>query len=132
MLLAQKFSILCDKMTRYIASSQVGTFDPYSDDPRLGIQKVALCPATETLAVGGTAGQLVVLQFERNERTVELKGITVNVVSDRDNFVWKGHEALTVKGGDMQYAGGFQPVSVMQLHPPAACTALALQSEWQL
>ena len=56
----------------------------------------------------------------------------MNIVSDRDNFVWKGHEALAVKEGDVKYAPGFHPISVMQLHPPAACTALALNSEWQL
>ena len=111
---------------------QVGTFDPYSDDPRLGIQKITMCPISETMVVGGTAGQVVILQFDREERELEVKGVTVNIVSDRDNFVWKGHEALTVKEGDNKYAPGFQPISVMQLHPPAACTALAQNSEWQL
>jgi len=47
---------------------QVGTFDPYSDDPRLGIQKIALCPLSETLVVAGTAGQVITLQMEREER----------------------------------------------------------------
>ena len=112
---------------------QVGTFDPYSDDdPRLGIQKITMCPISETMVVGGTAGQVVILQFDREERELEVKGVIVNIVSDRDNFVWKGHEALTVKEGDNKYAPGFQPISVMQLHPPAACTALAQNSEWQL
>jgi len=47
---------------------QAGTFDPYSDDPRLGIQKIALCPLSETLVVAGTAGQVIILQMEREER----------------------------------------------------------------
>lgn len=39
-------------------SLQVGCFDPYSDDPRLGIQKVALCKYTAQMVVAGTAGQV--------------------------------------------------------------------------
>lgn len=37
---------------------QVGCFDPYSDDPRLGIQKIHLCKYSGYLAVAGTAGQV--------------------------------------------------------------------------
>ncbi|KAF7249130.1 hypothetical protein EYD10_04777 [Varanus komodoensis] len=36
---------------------KVGSFDPYSDDPRLGIQKIFLCKYSGYLAVAGTAGQ---------------------------------------------------------------------------
>ena len=111
---------------------KVGTFDPYSDDPRLGIQKITLCPVSETLVVAGTAGQVVVLQMEREERELEISSSTVNVVSDRDNFVWKGHDALSARSGENKFAAGFQPVSVCQLYPPAACTALALQTEYQM
>ena len=91
-----------------------------------------MCPLSETLVIGGTSGQVVILQFEREEREIEIKSVTVNIVSDRDGFVWKGHEALNVKGGNIKFAPGFQTQCVMQLHPPAACTALALHSEWQL
>ena len=34
--------------------------------------------------------------------------------------------------GEVKYPPGFHPTSVMQLYPPAACTALAFHSEWQL
>lgn len=37
---------------------QVGCFDPYSDDPRLGVQKVVLCKYTAQMVVAGTAGQV--------------------------------------------------------------------------
>uniref|UniRef100_A0A3B4B2U8 LLGL scribble cell polarity complex component 2 n=1 Tax=Periophthalmus magnuspinnatus TaxID=409849 RepID=A0A3B4B2U8_9GOBI len=36
---------------------KVGCFDPYSDDPRLGIQKIHLCKYSGYLIVAGTAGQ---------------------------------------------------------------------------
>lgn len=36
----------------------MGCFDPYSDDPRLGVQKIALCKYTAKMVVAGTAGQV--------------------------------------------------------------------------
>ncbi|XP_012939800.1 lethal(2) giant larvae protein homolog 1 isoform X2 [Aplysia californica] len=111
---------------------KVGTFDPYSDDPRLAIQRVALCALSETLVVAGSAGQVLVFHMERQEREQDLKEVKVNIMADHEGFVWKGHEALTCKVDDLKYAAGFQPTCIMQLEPPAACTALALHSEWQL
>jgi len=46
----------------------VGLYDPFSDDPRLAIHKLYLCALSETLVVGGTAGQVIVMQFEREAR----------------------------------------------------------------
>ena len=111
---------------------KVGIYDPFSDDPRLGIQKITMCPLSETCVVAGTAGQVMVLQMEREEREYEVSSNTMNIVSDRDNFVWKGHEELKSREGEVKYAAGFQPTAMMQLYPPAACTALAFHSEWQL
>jgi lethal(2) giant larvae protein len=56
----------------------------------------------------------------------------MNIVLDRDGFVWKGHDQLTPRGGNLSLAPGFQPNSLFQLHPPAAVTALALHAEWGL
>jgi len=47
---------------------KVGVYDPFSDDPRLAIHKLYLCALSETLVIGGTAGQVIVLQFEREAR----------------------------------------------------------------
>lgn len=111
---------------------QVGSFDPFSDDPRLGIQKICLCPLSETLVISGTAGQVVVLQMERDDRELEIPTTTINIVSEKDTFTWKGHEALPSREGESLFSAGFQPTCVMQIYPPAACTALAFHSEWQL
>ena len=43
---------------------KVGTFDPYSDDPKLGIQKIFLCPQRHVLVVAGTAGQVLILKIQ--------------------------------------------------------------------
>jgi hypothetical protein len=56
----------------------------------------------------------------------------VNIVLDRDGFVWKGHDKLTPRGGTLSLAPGFQPYALLQLHPPAAITALVLHAEWGL
>lgn len=63
---------------------------------------------------------------------VSLQVSKVNLVGDRDNFVWKGHGPLTVVSGDSKYNAGFQPQCLLQINPPAACTALAVHTEWQL
>lgn len=111
---------------------KVGIYDPFSDDPRLGIQKISMCPLSESMVIAGTAGQVMVLQMEREDREYEVSCSTMNIVSDRDNFVWKGHEALKPRDGEVKYPAGFQPTAMVQLYPPAACTALAFHSEWQL
>ncbi|RZF47817.1 hypothetical protein LSTR_LSTR013142 [Laodelphax striatellus] len=119
---------------------KVGSFDPYSDDPRLAVKKVLLCAKSGILAVAGTAGHVIIAKLSLESATRALKAVTVNLVNDRDAFVWKGHSRLTVKGGGggggggegggmLQMDAGFQPQSVVQLHPPAAVTALALAAQ---
>uniref|UniRef100_A0A8D8ZVM3 Protein lethal(2) giant larvae n=1 Tax=Cacopsylla melanoneura TaxID=428564 RepID=A0A8D8ZVM3_9HEMI len=127
---------------------KVGCFDPYSDDPRLAVKKISLCPVTGTLLVAGTAGHVIMAKLNTKAATdVNVKIATMNIVSDRDSFVWKGHAKLGVKhavggasgGKDQQGPGkavlksvgpGYQPSALLQLHPPAAVTALILHTEW--
>uniref|UniRef100_A0A0B7B5H3 Lethal giant larvae homologue 2 domain-containing protein n=1 Tax=Arion vulgaris TaxID=1028688 RepID=A0A0B7B5H3_9EUPU len=111
---------------------KVGTFDPYTDDPRLAIQKLALCALSETLVAAGSAGQVLIFNMERQEREQDLKEVKVNIMSEHEGFIWKGHKALSCRIDGLKYAAGFQPTCIMQLDPPAACTALVLHSEWQL
>ncbi|KAI3484113.1 hypothetical protein L1887_52907 [Cichorium endivia] len=47
---------------------KVGIFDPFSDDPRLGIRRVVLCPKTFNLLVAGTAGQVIVFELKDEGR----------------------------------------------------------------
>lgn len=111
---------------------KVGIFDPFTDDPRLAIQKIHFCLLSETFVVAGTAGQIVMFQHEREERDHDVRTATINIVSDRENFTWRGHNALEVKNSEAKLAPGFQPVCVIQMMPPVPCTALAFQPEWQL
>ncbi|KAG9473641.1 hypothetical protein GDO78_004116, partial [Eleutherodactylus coqui] len=87
---------------------KVGCFDPYSDDPRLGIQKIYLCKYSGYLSIGGTAGQ------------------------EQEGYRWKGHEQLHARQDPVRFPAGFQPFALVQCQPPAAVTSLALHSEWRL
>ncbi|CAH0719560.1 unnamed protein product, partial [Brenthis ino] len=109
---------------------RVGTFDPYSDDPRLGVKRVLLCPLSGMLTIGGAAGHIVIASLKTSPSTAEVKSIPVNIVSDRDGFVWKGHSQLTLRSGPLTFPAGYQASCIGQLSPPAAVTALAAQWEW--
>lgn len=116
-----------------------GLFDPYSDDPRLAVKKIALCPKTGKLIVGGTAGQIIIADFDGdNVPRGILKCSSMNLVSDRDGFVWKGHDQLNVRANLLEDDAG--PISengvnitgVLQVLPPASITCLALEANWGL
>uniref|UniRef100_A0A8C5HVS9 LLGL scribble cell polarity complex component 2 n=1 Tax=Gouania willdenowi TaxID=441366 RepID=A0A8C5HVS9_GOUWI len=111
---------------------KVGCFDPYSDDPRLGIQKIHLCKYSGYLTVAGTAGQILVLELndEAAEQTVEAK--VVDLLQGQEGFRWKGHTRLDVREEPVLFPAGFQPFALVQCQPPAVVTALTLHSEWKL
>ncbi|KAJ8679019.1 hypothetical protein QAD02_014806 [Eretmocerus hayati] len=111
---------------------KVGSFDPYSDDPRLAVKKVLLCPLSSTLVTAGTAGHVITAKICNEAASKEIKPVTMNVVNDRDGFVWKGHDHLPARTASISFPIGFQPTSLLQLYPPAAVTSLAIHSEWGL
>nr|CAG4646018.1 EOG090X00I4 [Macrothrix elegans] len=111
---------------------RIGVFDPYSDDPRLAVKKLCFCPETGMLAVAGTAGQVIIAVISDTQIEKELTVINLNIVSDRDNFVWKGHDKLVSRKGLHSFGPGFFPDAILQLYPPASATALALQSDWSV
>ncbi|KAL1494212.1 hypothetical protein ABEB36_009844 [Hypothenemus hampei] len=111
---------------------KTGVFDPYSDDPRLAIKRVTMCALSGTLIVAGTAGQVIISKFDTEVLDGPLKVVTMNIVSDRDGFVWKGHNQLAPKTGDVHQTRGFQATTLLQLHPPAAVTCAVLHADWGL
>ncbi|XP_068386689.1 lethal(2) giant larvae protein homolog 1 isoform X3 [Eschrichtius robustus] len=111
---------------------KVGCFDPYSDDPRLGVQKVALCKHTAQMAVAGTAGQVLVLELSDEPSEQAVGAASVDLLQDREGFTWKGHERLSPRTGPLPWPAGFQPRALVQCLPPAAVTAVTLHAEWGL
>ncbi|XP_010635733.2 lethal(2) giant larvae protein homolog 1 isoform X1 [Fukomys damarensis] len=111
---------------------KVGCFDPYSDDPRLGVQKVALCKYTAQMVVAGTAGQVLVLELSDMPAEQAVSVASVDLLQDREGFTWKGHERLSPRTGPLPWPAGFQPRVLVQCLPPAAVTAVTLHAEWSL
>ncbi|XP_026090561.1 lethal(2) giant larvae protein homolog 2-like isoform X1 [Carassius auratus] len=111
---------------------KVGCFDPYSDDPRLGIQKIHLCKYSGYLTVAGTAGQILIMELndEAAEQTVE--ATVVDLLQGQEGFRWKGQARLDVREEPVLFPPGFQPFALVQCQPPAVVTAIALHSEWKL
>ena len=127
---------------------KVGSFDPYSDDPKLGIQKIFLCPQRHVLVAAGTAGQVLIMSLSEHAKEVAFEAITshkINIIGVspevESHFVWKGHEPLALRGrlspnetisGALKLTPGYQLSSLIQLYPPATVSALALNTDWQL
>ncbi|XP_062868941.1 lethal(2) giant larvae protein homolog 1 [Trichomycterus rosablanca] len=111
---------------------KVGCFDPYSDDPRLGIQKISLCKYSGKLVVAGTAGQVIVMNLcdEKSDHMIDVA--TMDLLRDREGFTWKGHDRLPLHSSSVLFPPGFQPVVLVQCMPPAAVTAVTLHAEWNL
>lgn len=111
---------------------KVGNFDPYSDDHRFAVRKISLCSNKGILTVGGTAGQMVVFELQDKAAELSVPNVKLNLVDDKDGFVWKGHGALPVKSGKLKFNAGYQPTSLLQINPPAALTALIISTQWQV
>jgi len=56
----------------------------------------------------------------------------MNVITEVESYIWKGHEAMVVRDDDIIFPAGFQPKSILQMNPPAQCTALTVHAEWKL
>lgn len=114
-----------------------GQFDPYSDDPRLAVKKISLCPKTGVLIIAGTAGNIVVASLEESLPNLEgIRTSTMDLVSEHLGFIWKGHDPLKVKQQlpekNQLLTDGVDVLGVLQIKPPAAITCLALQTKWGL
>lgn len=54
---------------------KTGVFDPYSDDPRLAVKKISLCPLSGTMVIAGTAGHVVIASIETERATNDIRVI---------------------------------------------------------
>uniref|UniRef100_F7BKG3 LLGL scribble cell polarity complex component 2 n=1 Tax=Xenopus tropicalis TaxID=8364 RepID=F7BKG3_XENTR len=111
---------------------KVGSFDPYSDDPRLGIQKIYMCKYSGYLSVAGTAGQVLVMELNDEAAEHVVDETLVDLLQEQEGYRWKGHERLHAREDPVRFPPGFQPFALVQCQPPAAVTSLALHSEWRL
>ena len=75
---------------------------------------------------------MIVAKINDDPVSKEIKAITDNAVSDRDGFVWKGHDHLPPRTTSTTFSDGFQLHSLLQLYTPAAVTAHNMHTEWGL
>jgi lethal(2) giant larvae protein len=59
---------------------KVGHFDPFSDDPRLAVKKVSFCSKSGRLIIGGTAGQVVVLDLMDSDAEMTIHPVKTDLV----------------------------------------------------
>ncbi|KAM4691391.1 LLGL scribble cell polarity complex component 2 [Rhinophrynus dorsalis] len=111
---------------------KVGSFDPYTDDPRLGVQKIYLCKYSGYLSVAGTAGQVLVLELNDEAADLVVDQTLVDLLQEQEGYRWKGHEQLRARQDPVRFPPGFQPFALVQCQPPAVVTCVALHSEWRL
>ena len=110
---------------------KAGVFDPFSDDPRLAIQKLAICPSTECLVVAGVAGQVLVMGMRDRSQEINTPKPVVAKIVPEQNFSWRGHDSLQSQLEDkIKLNCGFQPSAYFQVKPPAPVTSLALNTDW--
>jgi lethal(2) giant larvae protein len=118
---------------------KVGLFDPYSDDPRLAVKKLAFCGESGRLVVGGTAGQVVVSRLavepaansEESSSGAAVKTCKADIVTEKEGFTWKGHQPLATRAATVKHhEEGWQLQVILQISPPASITALTLHREW--
>ncbi|XP_059094982.1 lethal(2) giant larvae protein-like isoform X2 [Tigriopus californicus] len=111
---------------------RIGLYDPYSDDPRLAIKKLAFCRQSGRLLVGGTAGQVLVCELQDQAVEAKMLPIKVDLVTEKEGFAWKGHAALTIRTNEIKMEPGYQPSCVIQVSPPASINSLVSSKEWEL
>lgn len=109
---------------------KVGSFDPHSDDPQLGIQKVFLCKYSGYLVVATTAGQVRVLELNDEEVEHSMEQVEADLLQDQEGYRWKGQERLCACLGPVHFEPGFQPFVLVQCQPLVVVTFLALHSQW--
>ncbi|XP_071814997.1 LLGL scribble cell polarity complex component 2-like isoform X3 [Apostichopus japonicus] len=111
---------------------KAGLFDPFSDDPRLGITQIVMCPLTGKLLLGGSAGQVMYFQLEEKEMVRRVDAFNCRIVGEVDGFIWKGHGPLETKQEPVRQDPGFHCECVAQAWPPAGITSMAFQSLWEV
>ena len=105
----------------------------FSDDPRLAVKKVHFCGQSGKLIVGGTAGQFVVCDLAKEAgEEADVPVIKSDLVTEKEGFVWKGHQPLLIRAGPFKMPLGFQPRAIVQISPPASINSLAFSESYGL
>ena len=79
------------------------------------------------MVIGGTAGQVIIcdLASEAGE-DADVPVIKSDLVTEKEGFTWKGHQALLARPGPFKMPVGFQPRAFVQISPPASINSLVI------
>jgi len=61
---------------------------------------------------------------------VVLQVLPVDLIPEPTQQLRRTRRPLRVKQGEVSFSAGFQPICVVQLHPPAVPTAIAVGANW--
>jgi len=56
----------------------------------------------------------------------------VDIMTEDDDFEWKGLDCLTVRSCQFRHPLGYRPYHILQLDPPSSITCLAINTDWGL
>jgi len=94
---------------------------------------VHFCGQSGKLIVGGTAGQFVVCDLAKEAgEEADVPVIKSDLVTEKEGFVWKGHQPLLIRAGPFKMPLGFQPRAIVQISPPASINSLAFSESYGL
>ena len=128
------FSCVCELLnySPYFQYLQVSYFSPKHDDPRLSITKIAFCPESGLLAVGGATGQVLLTSLDNQDnKTLPNEAVFIDLLGKGPHS-----ESLLLKNKvseDQELDFGLLSIScVLQVDGIHPCSDLALRSDWQL
>ena len=58
--------------------------------------------------------------------------IKSDLVTEKEGFTWKGHQALLARPGPFKMPQGFQPRAFVQISPPASINSLVFAQNYGL
>ena len=62
--------------------------------------------------------------------SIVLQILPVDLIPEPTQHLQRTRRPLRVKQGEVSFSAGFQPLCVVQLHPPAVPTAMAVGANW--
>ena len=96
------------------------------EEKRLAVQKLAFCPSSGKLLVGGAGGHVTLFAFESESGERHIETSVMDFTACQEGLVWNGPEAMSVKSDVSWSMASYQPSCVAVTNPPTACTGLAV------
>ncbi|GMT07260.1 hypothetical protein PENTCL1PPCAC_29434, partial [Pristionchus entomophagus] len=117
---------------------KLGEYDPFCDDHRLSIQKIAFDASSGQIVVGGRGGQVLVYQLADTAKATIPRGVVDPALVDLAKLPAHvlRNQPMKERTAEMNYGVGYQPFTVgeskesnyLQLKPATSITAVSVLS----